>query len=57
MMINKSKFGKLLATGGVVGGIIYGMKNQKNFTQTAFYAVGFGILGLVIGNAITNWTE
>ena len=56
-MINKTKFGGLLGSAGVVYGIFYAMRRNKDFLNTAVYSVGFGLVGLFIGNAITKWSE
>jgi hypothetical protein len=33
------------------------MKNNKQLGETAIYALGFGILGALVGNAINNSYE
>lgn len=52
-----SKLGKTLGTIGVVSGILYSMKKGEKASMTAFYAVGLGIAGILLGNAITNFYE
>jgi len=53
--MNQSKLGGLLGTGGLVYGIAYSMKRNKSFGVTALYAIGFGIVGMMIGNQITKF--
>jgi hypothetical protein len=55
--MNNSKFGNTLGAVGVLGGIFYAMKKNKGTGATALYALGFGIAGLFIGNAITKFYE
>lgn len=55
--INKTKAGNLFGTIGVLGGIAYGIKNKKSNMQTAVWALVFGVTGLLIGNATTNFFE
>lgn len=50
-----SKIGNLLGSVGVVGGIVFAMKKDKKLGVTALYAVGFGLVGLLIGNSINNF--
>jgi uncharacterized membrane protein YeaQ/YmgE (transglycosylase-associated protein family) len=33
------------------------MKKNKQFGETAIYAIGFGIVGALVGNAINNAYE
>ena len=54
-MKENSKLGGVLSTVGVLSGIFYAMKNNKGLTQTAVYAVGFGIGGLLLGNSINKF--
>lgn len=56
-MIDQSKFGNLLGTIGVFGGIFYAMSKKEKLGMTAAYAIGFGIGGYLIGNAITKFYE
>ena len=56
-ILNNSKFGNTLGAVGVLGGIFYAMKKNKGTGATALYALGFGIAGLFIGNAITKFYE
>jgi hypothetical protein len=55
--MQQSKFGNALGTIGAVGGVLYSIRKQKSFGATALFAVGFGILGLMIGNSITKFYE
>jgi hypothetical protein len=56
-IFEKSKFGGALGTIGVLGGVFYAMKKDKSFAMTGAYAIGFGILGLILGNSITKFYE
>jgi len=42
----------LLGSCGIVGGIIWMAKNKRPFAQTAFIALGLGIVGMLIGSKI-----
>lgn len=42
----------IASTSGLVYGLYYSMKNNKNFTQTALFTIGFGIAGMLVGRAI-----
>lgn len=42
---------------GLLGGLIYGMKNNKGIGTTTLYGVGFGILGMIVGNSITKFYQ
>jgi len=55
--MKNSKFGNVLGTAGVLGGIFFAMKNNKKLGATAIYALGFGIAGILIGNSITKFYE
>lgn len=52
-----SKFGNVVGTLGVIGGVFYGMKKNKNMGTTALYAIGFGVLGLWLGNSVSKFYE
>jgi|TARA_R110000868_G_scaffold45623_1_gene151247 hypothetical protein len=54
MMNNGKSIG---STAGIVYGLYYSMKHQKNFTQTALFVVGFGFIGLMVGKAIEKFRE
>jgi hypothetical protein len=56
-IFEKTKFGNTLGTIGVLGGIFYAMKNNKGLGATSLYAIGFGVLGVIIGNSITKFYE
>ena len=56
-MLDKSKFGNLLGTVGVFGGIFYAMNRKEKLGTTALYALGLGAAGYFIGNAITKFYE
>jgi len=55
--MNKTKLGNILGTAGLVAGIIYGMKSNKGFVQTALFTTGFAIAGVLIGNSLTKYYE
>jgi lipoprotein signal peptidase len=54
-MMNKnvSIFGSV----GVVYGLYYSMKNNKSLTETAIFALAFGLGGALIGNTINKLYE
>lgn len=52
-----NKFGSILGTFGVVYGLYYSMKNNKQLGETTLYAIGFGIVGALVGNAINKAYE
>ena len=54
MMKNSKSIG---STAGIVYGLYYSMKHQKNFTQTALFVVGFGFIGLMVGKAIEKFKQ
>lgn len=47
----------ITTTAGLVYGLYYSMKNNKNFTQTALIVLGFGFGGLLVGRAIENFKK
>ena len=51
-MNGKTNIGNVLGTVGILGGIIYSMKNNKSFGMTSVYALAFGFGGMFIGNQI-----
>ena len=55
--MDKSKLGSALGSFGVLAGILYGVKNQKNIGLTTLYALGFGLAGIIVGNSITKFYE
>jgi hypothetical protein len=55
--MNNSKLGNIAGTIGLLGGIMYAMKKNKGLGATSLYALGFGIGGLLLGNAITKFYE
>ncbi len=56
-MTKSTKLGSLVGTAGIIGGIFYATKNNKTLPQTAMIAVGLGIVGVLIGNAVTKFYE
>ena len=45
------------STAGLVYGLYYSMKRSKGFGETAMYAVGFGLVGLLVGRAIDKFND
>lgn len=54
-MLNNGK--SIGSTAGIIYGLYYSMKSQKNFTQTALFVVGFGFIGLMVGKALDKLKE
>lgn len=52
-----SKFANVTASAGLIIGIVYAMKKNKNLGVTSLYALGFGLVGLVVGNQISKFYE
>lgn len=52
-----SKFGNVSASAGLIFGIFYAMKKNKNLGVTTLYALGFGLVGMVVGNQISKFYE
>jgi hypothetical protein len=48
------KISTILTSGGVVGGLIYGIAKKKKFIGIFGYTLGFGIAGLALGMVIEN---
>jgi len=55
--MGNSKLGNIAGTLGLIGGIMYAMKKNKNLGQTSLYAIGFGLGGMLLGNAISKFYE
>jgi len=55
--MQNSKLANTLGSLGVLGGIVYSMKKNKNFGATALYVIGFGIAGIFIGNSVSKFYE
>ena len=55
--MEKSKFGNLVGSAGLLFGIFYAMKKNKNLGVTSLYALGFGLVGMVVGNQISKFYE
>lgn len=53
----KNNLSSTLGTIGVVYGLYFAMKNNKQIGETALYAIGFGLVGALVGNAIKNSYE
>ena len=52
-----SKIGNMFGTVGLLGGIFYAMKKDKNLGTTALFALGFGLGGMLLGNAFSKFYE
>ena len=52
-----TKFGNTLGSVGLVGGMLYAMKNNKDTKGIVIYGLLFGIGGLLIGNSLTKFYE
>lgn len=52
-----SKLANTLGSLGVLGGIVYSMRKNKNFGATALYIIGFGVAGILIGNSVSKFYE
>jgi hypothetical protein len=55
--MDKSKLGGALGSFGVLAGLLYGVKNQKSIGIITLYALGFGLAGMIVGNAVTKFYE
>jgi len=53
----KNNLSSWLGTAGVVYGLYYSMKNNKQLGETALFAIGFGLLGALVGNSINRKDE
>lgn len=53
----KNNLSSWLGTAGVVYGLYYSMKNNKQLGETALFAIGFGFLGALVGNNINRKDE
>jgi uncharacterized membrane protein AbrB (regulator of aidB expression) len=55
--MKKTKIGNLLGTIGVATGVFYSMKKGKGLGVTTLFAVGFGVVGLMLGNSLSKFYE
>lgn len=55
--MNNTKFGSVLGSVGLIGGMFYAMKKRKDFKGLAMYGILFGIGGLLAGNALARFYE
>ncbi len=53
-LFDKSNITKTLVAAGALVGIIYGMRTRKSLFITGAAAVGLGIVGGLIGDAVTK---
>ena len=40
---------------GLLGGLMYGIKKDKGIAITTLYGVGFGIVGMLVGNTLSKF--
>jgi xanthosine utilization system XapX-like protein len=57
MKIDNSKLANLMGSGGLLFGLFYAMKKNKGLAITSVYALGFGLVGMVVGNQISKFYE
>ena len=57
LKINQSKLGTSFGSIGLLVGLFYAMKERKGVAVTGLYALGFGAVGLIIGNQVTKFYE
>ena len=55
--MNKTKLAGILGTAGLITGLIYGVRRNKGFGETALLTTVFGVAGVLIGNQITKFYE
>ena len=55
--MENSKIGNLLGSIGVATGDLYAMKKGKGLGATTLFAVGFGVIGIMLGNSISKFYE
>ncbi len=55
--MNKTKLAGVLGTAGLITGLIYGIRRNKGFGETALLTTIFGVAGALIGNQITKFYE
>lgn len=56
-ILGTSKIGSLLGSVGLIVGVGYGLKSQKPIGTTVLFALGFGLLGKIVGNQISKFYE
>jgi uncharacterized membrane protein len=57
MKDNESKLGGLLGVGGLIVGLSFAIKKDKSFVVSALYTLGFGAVGMILGNQITKFYQ
>ena len=55
--MNKTKLAGILGTAVLITGLMYGIRRNKGFAETALFTGIFGIAGALIGNQITKFYE
>jgi hypothetical protein len=55
--IYQSKLGGLFGVGGLILGLSFSIKKDKSFVVSALYTLGFGAVGVMLGNQITKFYE
>jgi F0F1-type ATP synthase assembly protein I len=53
--MNKNKIVNTTITIGLLSGLMYGIKQDKGIATTTLYGIGFGILGMIVGNSISKF--
>lgn len=51
------KFGNVVGGVALLGGMFYGIKNQKSIGIVALYGLAFGVVGYYIGNQVSKFYE
>lgn len=57
MKVYESKLGGLFGVGGLIVGLSFAVKKDKSLGVTALYALGFGAIGVMLGNQITKFYQ
>jgi hypothetical protein len=52
--MDKSKYSNALGGVGIILGLYFAMKDKKGVVMTSIYALGFGAIGILIGNQISK---
>lgn len=53
--MQRTTFGNLVGSAGVLGGIFYAISKQKDYKGIIFYGALFGIGGYFLGNSISKF--
>jgi len=52
-----TKLANVIGGVGLLGGMFYGIKNQKAIGIVALYGLAFGVVGYYIGNSVSKFYE